>query len=187
MSKQELVQALAVTAEVTGSALTEGAIRVMLADLASYPVDAVLSALARCRREVRGRLSLADIIQRIDSGHPGPEEAWSLVAHALGDERETLVLTTPMRVAYWRAEALFLDPIAARMAFIETYRREVATAGPPDWHVLPGWDGARRDVALRQAVEQGKLTAAYADKLLAHVDAQMPEQVKGLLDGPGAV
>ena len=75
----ELLQALAVTAELTGTELSEPAARVMANDLAAYPVQQVLGALTRCRRELKGRLTVAAILERLDDGRPGPNEAWAMI------------------------------------------------------------------------------------------------------------
>ena len=61
-----LLEAVAVTAELCGRTFSEPAARVFVADLAAYPEDAVLKALTRCRKEVRGALTVADVVQRID-------------------------------------------------------------------------------------------------------------------------
>ena len=71
MPSKALLQAIAVTAELTGTQLSEGAARVLAADVAPYPEKQVMGALVRCRKELRGRLTVADIIARLDDGRPG--------------------------------------------------------------------------------------------------------------------
>jgi len=58
----DILRAVAVCAELTGTELSEAAARIFAEDLAAYPKSAVLHALERCRREVRGRLVLADVL-----------------------------------------------------------------------------------------------------------------------------
>ena len=120
----DLVQALTVTAEVTGYPLSEAALDVMVQDLIDYPEPQVVQALRLCRRECKGRLTLRDILERMDDGRPGPEAAWAQVLW-LKDERKSAVWCEEMRAAW--AVALPLldsgDEIAARMAFKETYSR----------------------------------------------------------------
>lgn len=74
-----MIEALQVTAQIAGSALSMPASAAMLQDLRPYGEDAVMQALRRCRRECRGRLALADIFARLpgaaaahggDSGAP---------------------------------------------------------------------------------------------------------------------
>ena len=56
MKSSEIVQALIVTAEITGTDLSEGAARVMAQELMQYDHQQVIGALAKCRRELTGRL-----------------------------------------------------------------------------------------------------------------------------------
>src|SRR3990167_9980819 len=77
VKRSDLLRGVVVTGEVCGTDLSNPAAEVMVRELEQYPIDAVVSALKRCRREVTGRLSLATIIARIDDGHPGAEEAWA--------------------------------------------------------------------------------------------------------------
>lgn len=178
MPSPELLKAIAITAELCGgTVLSAAAARAMVEELAQHPEADVLVALKRCQRELTGRLSLADILKRLPSGHPGPEEAWAMVAHALGDERETIVLTPPMEQAWWAADALYYDPIAARMAFLEVYRRAVATAGAPTWRPILGWDAERRDAVLEQAVELGRLPKGRVAGVLGNASYPMPANI----------
>ncbi|MCG8999817.1 hypothetical protein LH418_15605, partial [Laribacter hongkongensis] len=98
MPHEQILQAIMVTAELTGAELSPAAQAVMVDDLMAYPLPAVLSALTRCRRELTGRLTLAAVIDRLADadGRPGAEEAWGLVAAVLADERESVVWTDEM-------------------------------------------------------------------------------------------
>ena len=84
--RAELKQALAVTAELTGTALSAAAVDVMVDDLQTHDTAAVLSALNRCRRELTGRLSLAAILERIDTGLPSADEAFGMLAEGWRNE-----------------------------------------------------------------------------------------------------
>lgn len=170
-----VIQAIAVTAELTGTQLSKAAAQVFAADLADYPVEAVLHALDRCRREVRGRLTLADVIARIQEsdGRPGVEEAWAMIPH---DEAASAVLTDEMATAMGAALPLLNagDDIGARMAFKEVYNREVtqarANGRPVRWFASLGHDKAGREPVIRQAVQQGRLSRAQALHHLPHLD-----------------
>lgn len=166
MPSANVLQAIAVTAELTGTVLSEAAARMFAQDLEGYDESVLMDALTRSRRELKGRLTVADVLSRIPTGHPTPEEAWSMVHQALGDEGATLVLTGPMRTAFWAADALADDKIAARMAFLEVYRREVSGAPPLDWGVIAGWDMQRRQDVIERAVTSGRLTRAAAQQFL---------------------
>ncbi len=169
MAKSDLLRALVVTAEVCGTELSAPAAEAMTRQLAEYPVLAVLGALKRCQREVTGRLSLAAIVQRIDDGHPGVEEAWALCPRS---ESSTVVWTDEIARAYGVAAPLLAqgDQVAGRLAFKEAYTQDVREARdakrPPRWYASCGHDARERDAVLLQAVELGRLSADYAETLL---------------------
>ena len=170
-ASDELLEALAATAESIGAPpLSRVAKEFMCRDLEQYPETSVLMALARVRREVKTqRLTLPDIIERIDDGRPGAEAAWSEVSGAT--EATTLVVTEEMQQALAAAAPLMPDDlVAARMAFIETYRRSILTARADGravtWRVSLGQDPAGRLPALRDAVEKRRISPADARALL---------------------
>lgn len=181
----ELLQAIAVTAELTGTAFSEPAARVMAYDLAQYPEHQVFAALRRCRRELRSTLTLAAILERIEDGRPGPEEAWALVKPAVGDESVTIIWTPEIKAAFFIAADLADDPIAARMAFLEAYRTKLqearATSAPVTWEACLGYDPAQRESAILQAVECGQITADHAAVMLPHL-ATPDARVAALVD-----
>lgn len=165
----ELIQALAVTAELTGSRLSEGAATVMVDDLSEYPLAQVLGALKKCRRELKGRLTIAEILSRLDDGRPGPEEAWAMLPF---DEATTVVWTDEMARAFGVALPLIQmgDRVAGRMAFKEAYQREVAEArarkAPTTWVPSLGHDPHGREAPITAAVQAGRLTFEHAKILL---------------------
>lgn len=163
---REIIQALAVTAEITGTQFSEAAARVFAQDIARYPEDQVLGALDRCRREVRGRLTVADVVTRLDDGRPAPDEAWAMLPH---DERQSVVWTDEMSRAWGIASALE-DRIAARMAFLVSYKRMVQDARdcaqPVKWWASLGSDARGRQAALEDAVRLGRISAPAASALL---------------------
>ena len=182
-ASDELLEALAATAESIGAPPLSGVAKeFMCRDLEQYPETSVLMALSRVRREVKTqKLTLADIIERIDDGRPGAEAAWSAVSGVT--EATTLVLTEEMREALTAASPLMPDDlVAARMAFVETYRRLILTARAEGravkWRVSLGQDPAGRLPALREAVEKRRITPADARALLPAHEAEtltMPE------------
>lgn len=176
LKKSDLYKALAVTAEVTGANPTEAAIRAMADRLAPYPGEVVAKALERCQVELRRPLTLGDIFDRLEDGHLGPEEAWAMVARV--EEEETIVWTDQMATAYGAAHGALPDRVAARLAFVEAYRREVATARqrghPPRWWPSLGWDPAKRVAPIVDAVALGRLTPHMAQAALPPA-AWLPE------------
>jgi hypothetical protein len=181
----KVLQALAVALELTQTSLSEAAARVMAADLARYPEAQVLGALSRCRRELRGRLTLADVLARLEDGRPGPEEAWAMVPRG---ECTSLVWTDEIAQAWAVAQPLLDegDAIAGRMAFLETYRRLVQAArdsgAPVKWWPSLGTDSAGRETALLDAARRGRITHEHAVSLLPYRE-QPSAEVAGLLSG----
>ena len=165
MPSAALIEAVAVTAELCGRTFTEPAARVFVSDLAGFPEPQVLAALARCRREVRGMLTVADVLQRIDDGRPGSDEAWAMIPQ---DEAGSVVWTDEMAQAWGVARGLLPDRVAARMAFREAYAKAVAKARdagqPPQWSPSLGHDPGARDAALRDAVERGRIGIEHAQQ-----------------------
>ena len=157
-----LVEMLVATAEVMGEQIRPTAAAYMVNDLATYPLQVLASALTACRREVKGKLSLAAIMERIDDGHPTPNEAWAVAIRA-ADEAVTLVWTEQTRDAWTAALPLVEagDKIAGRAAFLEVYARLVkearAVGGCAVFQPSLGHDSGARDAALQQAVAAGQL------------------------------
>jgi len=169
MPSRRLLEAVAVCCELTGTDLSTGAARALTADLSQYPEDQVLGALQRCRRELRSRLTLADILSRLDDGRPAPEEAWSMVPRA---EDASCFWTSEMREAFFVAYPLVKEGelVQARMAFLEAYRGKVQLARdaslPVKWEFSPGHSKDGRELALLDAVEKGRLSVTDAANLL---------------------
>ena len=144
MASVDVIKAVAVTAELCGRSFTEAAAGVFCDDLRGYPQQAVLRALARCRREVKGALTTALL--------PAGEDA-------------TVVWTAEMAEAHGVCSPLLYagDRIGARMAFKEVYTRLLAQArdeaAPAKWTASLGSDLEARKRALAAAVEDGRLAA----------------------------
>lgn len=170
----QIAEALAVTAELTGTQISPGAARVLAQDLAAYPKAQLLGALSRCRRELKGRLTVAEIVNRLDDGRPGPDEAWAMIPRG---EEETTVWTEEMATAYGAAAPALADGdrAAGRAAFREAYIAAVAdaraNAKPVAWQVSLGHNRAGREGAILEAVQKGRLTHAQAERYLPNPEA----------------
>lgn len=140
--------------------------------LARYRLADVRAALdAHVADPQRGRFVPvpADVIAQIDrsaadDGRPGPEEAWAIALRA-ADEAETVVWTQDIAQA-WHVARTVLDAgdeVGARMAFREAYARIVsevrARRVSAKWVASLGFDAQRRDAALTQAAEAGRIDA----------------------------
>lgn len=175
MASKQIIEAVAVTAELCGRTFTPAAARMFVADLAGYPDAAVVEALKRCRREVRGVLTVQDVISRLDDGRPGPEQAWAQIPR---DESSTVVWTEEMSAAYGVARPLIAagELVPARMAFREAYIRLVGEARdrrePVRWTASLGHDMTQREHVLREAVANGLLTADQARPMLPHIASE---------------
>lgn len=168
---ETLFQALGATAEVMGTELKPAALMLMVDDLSEYPLDSVLAALKKCRREVSGRLTLDKIIDRINAadGFPGADEAWALMSRP---EDDTIVIIQEMAEAMQVARPLLNegDNTAARMSFRETYTRIVNEARAnhikPKWFVSLGHDKLGRAQPVADAIRAGKIGIDHAISLM---------------------
>lgn len=165
----ELSKMLAVTAELTGTDLSAAAAEIMARELATYFDRAqVLRALGKCRRELKGRLTMVAIIERLDDGRPGPEEAWAMMPR---DEAQSVIWSAEMAEAFGVAGPLLEagDRVGARMAFKEAYAKLVSKARderrPVRWTPSLGHDRHGRDAALAAAVSAERITRNWALEL----------------------
>ena len=171
----KLLEAVAVTLELTGTALSEVAVRVFAEDLSRYPDAQVLPALTRCRRECKGRLTIADVLSRLEDGRPGVEEAWAMLPK---DEQTTAVWTVEMSQASAVVHDLLDrgDEVAARMAFKEAYSKACQLARdrgePVSWSASLGWDKGGRESVLKAAVAAGRLSREQISIYLPPEEAQ---------------
>jgi hypothetical protein len=168
MASEKLIEALMVAAELTDRTLSEAAARVFLHDLEGYPESDVLKALERCRKELKSRLTLNDVLTRIDDGRVGADEAWAMIPQ---DESGSVVWTDEIAEAYGIAAPLLLsDPNGARMAFRGAYTRIVDKAKSegkkPQWLPSLGFDPAQREAAILLAEQKGRLPFAHVQQLL---------------------
>ena len=168
-----IAQALTLAFQFVNQPMSDLAIAEMAQELDGYPLQHVLAALRRCRMELKA-IRYADILDRLPGGHPGPEEAWSMVASAMRDESRSLIWSEEMREAYGVANQVADDPVQARMVFKETYTKAVSGARAerrhPKWSVSRGKDRADLERVLTEGIKQGRITAARAQQLLPHQD-----------------
>lgn len=185
MPSAKLLEAVAVTAELCGRTFSEPAARMFVGDLSAFPELAVLKALTRCRKEVRGALTVQDVVSRLDDGRPGPEEAWALLPF---DESQSAVWTDEMRIAFGPAIALFDagDKTGARFAFKEAYIKAVNEARDAgrlvNWTPTLGANRHGREKVITEALAAGKLPLEYAQQFLPALEAPAPS-VLALIEG----
>ena len=169
MTSPALIKAILVTSELCGRTFSEAAAAVFVSDLSAYPEHQVMKALVRCRKEVRGMLTMNDVISRLDDGRPGVEEAWAMLPHT---ESQSAVWTDEMAQAFGVAVGLLDagDKIAARMAFKEAYLAEVGKARDEGrrvvWRVTLGHDIHGRESVLMAAVDKGRISYEKAQEFV---------------------
>lgn len=189
MASTDLIKAVAVTAELCGRTFSDAAARVFVSDLSAFPEPAVIKALARCRKEVRGVLTVQDVVSRIDDGRPGPEEAWALLPL---DESQSAVWTDEMSKAWGIAMPLYDsgDKTGARFAFKEAYIKAVDRARdagkPVNWTPTLGTDPYGREKVIAEAAAAGKLPLEYAQQFIPHLQLP-PASIGALLEAEKAV
>lgn len=184
MPSVAVLEALAVTAELLSMTLSPAAARALAMDLDGIPEHAILAALVRCRRELRpGSFCVAAVLQRIEDGRPGVEQAWAMLPQG---ESQTVVWTDEMVLAWGVAKPLLDDGerVAARMAFKEAYTDLVArnrdSRIPARWSASIGTDKAEAERVISEAVQAGKLPAPYAALLLPYQAPPAPS-IAGML------
>lgn len=177
-----ILEALAVAAEMTGTELSKPAMRAMEMELDEFDEAAVLAALSRCRRELRHRMTLADILDRIQGadGRPSADEAWATALKGM-DEAETVILNDEiaegLRVARPIHDAG--DLVGARMAFRQAYERIVADNRerkvPVSWWPSLGHDPHKREAVIADGVRLGLLPRQAPTNLLPPPPATFDE------------
>ncbi|RUR43345.1 hypothetical protein [Vreelandella populi] len=181
----QVVELVYATAEVLGQEIRPAAAVLIAEDLCGYPFDEIRRALARCRAELHGKLTLAAIIERLPSAnaHLTGNEAWARALHST-DEQETVVWTQEISRAFGVAKPVLDggDKIGARMAFLAAYEREIEAAKTqgrqPEWQVSLGHDPQRREIVLNDAVRAGQLPAPKVAHLLPPPDKPLTEEGK---------
>lgn len=118
------------------------------------PMPAHIAAQLEKRKPSRGQLSA--------------DEAWAIAAQA-ADEETTVVWNQVIAEAWGIAREALPDRVGARMAFKSAYERlisQLPEGADLRWFPSMGKDVARREDALRRAVDQGRLTSEHAAGLL---------------------
>ena len=168
--------------------------------LAAVPFQAVEAAFNRHLTDPKHGSYLpkpADIFRQLnqasaDDGRPGADDAWGIMLRLVNDERETGVLTDEMRIGWTACQPILDlgDEVGARLAFRESYAREVEKARKmavaPRWTPTLGTDPTLRQTRLREAAEAGRIGMDAVRTLLPGPTPHQIAQVAGLLTGPDA-
>lgn len=184
---EQLVKALAATAELMGAQLSGASLSVMAKDFSGYDIQIIEAALRNVRLN-HTRFTPSAIQAEIDklntNGRLGAEEAWALVPH---DEYSSVVWTNEIAQAYGAVSDLIAagDKVGARMAFKQAYERITAAnkANGIDhkWEASLGHDPSGREVAVNEAVRLGRLTSQQALTLLPYKETEAVNNAVALL------
>ena len=178
----ELIKEIAVAFELIGGVnLSEQAMDSIIDTLDIFPPKKVRSAIAKCYREVRGRLYPADIVSRImmDDGRPSADEAWAMLPRS---ESESVVWSDEMAEAYGVVTSIiYTDQFSARKSFVAAYQRIVDKNR--DYGIAPHWTPSLgtyepgRNQAIIDAVYKHRLSPAYARSICSDLPP-MPGEPK---------
>lgn len=179
---EPVLEMLTITCESTGTDLSKPTLRLWDRELSSHPEDQVVGALRKCCREVKGRLTLADIFSRLEDGRPSVEEAWSMMVTILDNENASIVWTEEMQMAYPVVAPLRDDPVAARMAFKEKYGALVSEARgrgeQVKWLASLGYDKNMRESVIQEAIQKGRLTLEQGQRICPTIQLPSRESLK---------
>lgn len=168
--KRAFKDALDLAYETSRQALpSPGVLTVYWASLEAYPLDAVLRAISKHVQSSEFAPTPAAILKHLpkeSDGRPEVDEAWAIALRSR-DERDTVVWTSEIAEAWSIASSVIDgDEIGARMAFKAAYLRITEQSRsvnrPVEWVVSQGFDAARREEVVSQAVREGRLQLAHA-------------------------
>lgn len=169
---QQLIEALAATAEIMQAEVSPVSLVVMAEDLQAYDQKLVMQAISRFRKE-SSRFSLHGIISQIEKIDPNrrisADEAWALYPH---DEATSAVITNEIAEAMGIAQSLLNegDKVGARMAFKTAYERITENNKiqglEPKWFPSLGRDASGREQVINEAVRLGRLPQSAIQTLL---------------------
>lgn len=192
MAIENVVKAIAVTAELSGANLSPGAIAIMARDLASrYSEDRIFRALERCRMELTKPLTSGAVFERLaeDDGRPSGDEAWAIASESK-DEAKTVVWNDEIQQAMAASRPVLDagDKVGARMAFKDAYERIVRQArergSRPVWTASFGWDETHRQQALESAERQGRICLNDYAKFLPAPSSGVVTALLGCVEAP---
>jgi len=177
MSHNRILQAIGVACEVIGQEMSPAAMATIAKKLVVWDQELAIKAIERAMEEAKGRISLSDILKHLPDplGYRGPEESWSAVCVAITDEDRTIFVTDEemkaIAVAAGPMEAG--DKIAARMAYLEAYKKALAQARTNQkkakYRISPGRDQALREQAIIDAGNNNLISRSQVVDMLPHL------------------
>lgn len=186
MRNEQIAKLLAVMAKMMpgGERIDETSADYLISILEEYDSKKVLDSLQRCFKELKFFPTVSEIIDRIDDGRPGTEEAWAL---APKDDLSAAYLNDEIIFAWKVANDLLLgggNMVGARMAFKEIYEKKVKEnrskgIHPKWWLSRASGNGSEliNEAAMRDAVELGRISTDKAILLLPNFTPSHSDQV----------
>ena len=176
--KVEFAQVIAGLAAIFRHEVKQDAVIIYWELFKQYDLEEFKQACSKCMLENKFFPVPADIIQHIPSAqknnHVGAEEAWAIAEEAM-DEYSTVFITNEILEAKVISQDLYDsgDKVGARMAFKDAYNRIIKTAQSPKWKMSEGYDKARKQDAIRNALALGRLSEEKAQKYLGQESTLM--------------
>lgn len=187
--KEKIADLIEITAEISGNPFKPQVIALMVEDLSEWEFNDIQAALNACRREVKGRLSLKDIIDRLPKKGdelPTADEMWGAIYDFCTDERKSFVLPDMAFKALESTNGGIYeliqdgDKTGARMAFKAAYERlSQGFNSQVQYSVRLGTDREELKTAIQAAYKQGLIDKSQAMQYLPELDEML-----GLLPPP---
>ena len=181
---RDCIELLTGTAEACGYPLSEAAAKIMASDLAEHDFESLRKACAKCRRELKHRLTLSDILERLQANDVRytAEEAWAKLPK---DESFGALITNEMEQAaegVWGLLEL-KDKFSAARAFKEAYERIVKEnrelGVKPKWRVSMGALGDNAQ-AIAEGLKRGVLQLDHLRINYPPDDVEFAIQLSGI-------
>lgn len=175
LNREEFAKGMAVLAEVFEKQLSSHAIEIYYIALKNLPVEKFQKIVGNIVINNRFFPKPVDFLESaiIDDGRPEPESSWARMPK---NEDDSIVWTEEEAEAYGVALPLLQDgdKIAARMAYKETYIKQVSLARAEKrkvvWKASLGFDVGRREAVIKEAVEKGRLSSSSAANILPSIE-----------------
>ncbi|MBU0917862.1 MAG: hypothetical protein KKD97_16065 [Gammaproteobacteria bacterium] len=161
IASPKVIKTLRATVELLGLSMSDDAAEIFVEDISGFPDHQIIGALARCRKEVRGRLTPRDVIDRLEDGRLSPDEAWAQVPKS---EYDSIVWTNEMAHAWSMAAPAWADGdrVAAARAFRDAYVKAVSYSRdnriPAEWSVSLGSDRQQAFNVVEAAVRNKQIS-----------------------------
>jgi len=181
--QKQTLKNLTVVLEMAGQDMSAAAMTMIVHELSGFEFNAVQEALRKCARECKYKITLAEIISRIDDGRPSPEKAWQEVQHLT--EYDAAVLTSEQNQAFCMVSTSMIDGdtsarITAKQTFIKEYEKlcqQSRDRGDAIKYFLArangDYEGIKALEAVNLAVNAGMLPKPQAAKLLPEYKAEI--------------